>query len=149
MERNYATVTLCISWLTPHNPTHYKWKKIGPNPTRPNTTNNGANSLVVTYFYTQNLSSYRFPKPVRSAAESNLTAWCNRILSNRALIDPFKIFRTFAIVDPTKLNPPKTKKIDPTQPMGQPNPWTTLELMVFANLTQEWTVLWNRRFQLQ
>jgi len=121
----------------PTQPNPLQVKKIGPNPTRPNTTNNGANSLVVTYFYTQNLSSYRFPKPVRSAAESNLTAWCNRILSNRALIDPFKIFRTFAIVDPTKLNPPKTKKIDPTQPMGQPNPWTTLELMVFANLTPE------------
>jgi len=31
-------------------------EKFGPNPTQPNTTNNGAYSLVVTYFYTKNLS---------------------------------------------------------------------------------------------
>jgi len=31
------------------NPTNYKWKKFGPNPTQPNTTNNGDYSLVVTY----------------------------------------------------------------------------------------------------
>jgi len=36
------------------NPTHYKWKTVDP--TQPNTTNNGAYSLVVTYFYTENLS---------------------------------------------------------------------------------------------
>ena len=30
-----------------------------PNPTQPNTANNGAYSLVVTYFYTQNLSVSR------------------------------------------------------------------------------------------
>jgi len=45
----------------------------------------------------------------------------------------FQIFSTFAVVDPTKPNPPKTEKsrpnptqTNPTQPMGQPNPWTTL-----------------------
>jgi len=38
------------------DPTHYKWKKCGHNPTQPNTTNNGAYSIVVTYFYTKNLS---------------------------------------------------------------------------------------------
>jgi len=31
-------------------------EKFGPNPTQPNTTNNRAYSLVVTYFYTKNLS---------------------------------------------------------------------------------------------
>ena len=34
-------------------------EKFGPNPTQPNTANNGAYSLVVTYFYTQNLSVSR------------------------------------------------------------------------------------------
>jgi len=41
------------------NPTHYKWKNLDqtrPNPIQPNTTNNRAYSLVLTYFYTQNLS---------------------------------------------------------------------------------------------
>jgi len=42
-----------------------------------------------------------------------------------------EMFSTFAIVDPIQPNPPKTEKIstqpDPTQPMGQPNPWTTLK----------------------
>jgi len=36
------------------NPTHCKWKNLDP--TQPNTTNSGAYSSVVTYFYTQNLS---------------------------------------------------------------------------------------------
>ena len=40
--------------VTQPNPTHYKWKNLDP--TQPNTTNNGAYSLVVTYFYTKNLS---------------------------------------------------------------------------------------------
>jgi len=39
------------------DPTHYKWKNLDP--TQPNTANNGADSLVVTYFYTQNLSVSR------------------------------------------------------------------------------------------
>ena len=34
-------------------------EKLGPNATQPNTANNGAYSLVVTYFYTQNLSVSR------------------------------------------------------------------------------------------
>jgi len=38
--------------------------------TQPNTTNNGAYSLVVTYFYTQNLS-----KLVRSAVKSNFNCF--------------------------------------------------------------------------
>ena len=53
------------------NPTHYKWKKFGPNPTRLNTTNNGAYSLVVTYFYAQNfiyLLSTR-PNPTDGSTE--------------------------------------------------------------------------------
>ena len=40
-----------ISWLT-----QLQVEKIGPNPTQRNTTNNGAYSLVETYFYTYNLS---------------------------------------------------------------------------------------------
>jgi len=43
-----------ISWLTQPNPLQVE--KFGPNPTQPNTTNNWAYSLVVTYFYTKNLS---------------------------------------------------------------------------------------------
>jgi len=55
--------------VTQPNPTHQltdptqpdplQVEKFGPNPTQPNTTNNGACSLVVTYFYTQNLSVSR------------------------------------------------------------------------------------------
>jgi len=40
----------------PTQPNPLQLEKIGPNPTQPNTTNNGAYTLVVTYFYTQNLS---------------------------------------------------------------------------------------------
>jgi len=44
-----------ISWLTqPTNPIQVE--KFGPNPTHPNAANNGAYSLVVTYFYTRKLS---------------------------------------------------------------------------------------------
>ena len=43
--------------VTQTNPTHYKWKNLDP--TQPNTADNGAYSLVVTYFYTQNLSVSR------------------------------------------------------------------------------------------
>jgi len=43
---------------------------------------------------------------------------------------PYAYFSTFAAVDPTQANPQKNRKIltqtDPTKPMGQPNPWTTL-----------------------
>jgi len=39
----------------PIQPNPLQVKKIEPNPTQPNTTNNGAYSLVVTNFYTQNL----------------------------------------------------------------------------------------------
>jgi len=34
-------------------------EKFGPNPTQPNTANNGAYSFVVTYFYTKNLTVSR------------------------------------------------------------------------------------------
>ena len=55
-----------ISWLTQPTtqPNSLQLKKCGPNPTRPNTTNNGAYSLVVTYFCTQNLSR-PFSQPSR------------------------------------------------------------------------------------
>ena len=39
----------------PIQPNPQQVEKFGPNPTQPNTTNNGAYSLVATYFYTQNL----------------------------------------------------------------------------------------------
>ena len=52
--------------VTESNPTHQltdstqpnppQVEKFGPKPTQPDTTNNRAYSLVVTYFYTQNLS---------------------------------------------------------------------------------------------
>jgi len=52
----------------PTQPDLLQVETFGPNPIQPNTTNNGAYSLVD-----------------RSAVESNLTAWCSQILSNRAL----------------------------------------------------------------
>jgi len=53
------------------------------------------------------------------------------MLSNRALktlTQYFQILSIFATVDSTQPNPPKTEKSrpNPSQPMGQPNPWTTL-----------------------
>ena len=65
-----------ISWLTQPNP--LKAEKFGLNLTQPNTT-----------------SKDRFPVPERSAVKSHVTAWCNQILSNRALSEltqPFQIF---------------------------------------------------------
>jgi len=100
--------------VTRSNPTHpltdqtqpnpLQVKKIGPNPTQPITTDNGAYSLLVTFIH----GTYRFPVPVRSAVKSNLTAWCNQIISNRAvnaLTQSLQIFSTFATVDPTQPNP--------------------------------------------
>jgi len=43
----------------PTQPNPLKVEKFGPNPTQHNTANNGAYSLVVTHFYTQNLSVSR------------------------------------------------------------------------------------------
>ena len=66
-------------------------EKIGLNPTQPNY-----------HFFTP---SDLFPVPVRSAVKSNLTAWYNQILSNRALNAltlSFQICSTFATVDPTQ-----------------------------------------------
>jgi len=40
----------------PTQPNPLQVEKFGPNPTQPNATNNGAYSLVVTRFYTHNLS---------------------------------------------------------------------------------------------
>jgi len=42
----------------PIQPNPLQLEKIGPNPTQPNTTNNRAYSLLVTYFYTPNLSVF-------------------------------------------------------------------------------------------
>ena len=61
-------------WPNPTQPSPLQVKKIGANPTQPNTTNNKACSLVVTYFIHR---ADRFAVPVRSAVKSNLTAWCN------------------------------------------------------------------------
>jgi len=74
------------------------------------------------------------PSPTQPNKTNNLTVWCNQILSNRALnalTKSFQILSTFAIVDRTQSNPPKLKNLDHTrpnitQPMEQPNPWTTL-----------------------
>jgi len=48
--------------------------------------------------------------------------------AQKASMKSFQIFSTFAVVDPTQPNLPKTEKSrpNPTQPMGQPNQWTTL-----------------------
>jgi len=53
--------------------------------------------------------------------------------AQKASTKSFQIFSTFAVVDPIQPNPSKTEKsrpnptqTNPTQPMGQPNPWTTL-----------------------
>ena len=42
--------------IDPTQPNQLQVEKFGPNPTQPNTTNNGANRFVVTYFYTDDLS---------------------------------------------------------------------------------------------
>jgi len=64
-------------------------------------------------------------------------------MSSAAAQKSFQIFSTFAVVDPTQ--PTKNWKIStqpnptqtiPTQPMGQPNPWTTLILLLLKNLEQ-------------
>jgi len=84
----------------------------------------------VTCFCTQNLS-VSGSLPVRSAVKSNLTAWCNQMLSDRTLNAStwsFQIFSTFAIVDPTQPNPTHQNwKIS-----TQPNPWTTLEVRIYS-----------------
>ena len=59
-------LSLGLFCVTRSNPTHQltdptkpnplQVEKFGPNPTQPNIANNGAYSLVVTYFYTQNVS---------------------------------------------------------------------------------------------
>ena len=59
------------------------------------------------------------PNPPQPTTTNNSTAWCNQILSNRALnplTQSFQFFSTFAIVDPTHQ---KLKNLDPTLP----NPW--------------------------
>jgi len=133
--------------VTRSNPTHQltdptqpttSGKIWTPHPTQTNTTNNGAYSLVATFIH----RTYRFPVPVRSAIKSNLTAWCNQIVSNRALNGlalSFQIFSTFAVVDPTQPKPPKTEKSrpNPTQPIGQPNPWTTLRRLL-SRVSDAW-----------
>jgi len=58
------------------NPTHYKWKNLDQTPPKPILTVIGYHFITL---------SDRFPVAVRSAIKSNLTAWCNQILSNRVL----------------------------------------------------------------
>ena len=78
---------------TRSNPTHQltdpiQVENIGPDPTQPDTTNKGDYSLVVTYFYTQNLSR-TFSQPSINLfmffTDHYLTTSCNQMLSNRAL----------------------------------------------------------------
>jgi len=54
-------------------------------------------------------------------------------MSSAATQKASKFFSTFAAVDPTQ---PKTEKSrpNPTQPMGQPNPWTTLYQTIIPSL---------------
>jgi len=62
----------------PTQPNLLQLEKFGPDPTQPNTTNNGAYSLTVKYFIHFNTLSDRFLVPVRSAVISNLTASYNQ-----------------------------------------------------------------------
>jgi len=89
------------------NLTHYKGKNLDPtrHPTQPNTTNNRAYSLAVTYFYTQNLSVFGTCQTGRKIKFKCLVK-ASRALN--ALTQSFQIFSIFAVVDP-----------------AQPNPWTT------------------------
>ena len=73
-------------------------EKFGPNATQHNTTNKGHYSLVVTYFYARNLSL------TFSQLSINLFTF---------FAEHYTYFSTFATVDPT-------------QPTGQPDQWTTL-----------------------
>ena len=67
-------------FVTQYNPLQVE--TFGPNPTQPNTTNND-----------------RFPVPVGSAAKkSSLTAWCNQILSNRALNELTQFFQILVLL---------------------------------------------------
>jgi len=107
---------------TKHNPQQVE--KFGHNPTRTNTTNNGAYSLAVKYIYTLNL----FELLVNQAS----TYSCSLLVLTHILV---------LLLQWTQPNPThkKSKKIltqtDPTKPMGQPNPWTTLVSLL---LTLAW-----------
>jgi len=68
------------------DPTQHKWKNLEltwPNPTRLQSASLWSNChwLTLSLF----TPSDRFAAPVRSAVKWNLTAWCNQVLSNRAL----------------------------------------------------------------
>jgi len=69
---------LSADWPNPIQPTTTGKIWTRPDPTRPNTTNNGAYSLTVKYFIHFNTPSDRFLVPVRSAVISNLTASYNQ-----------------------------------------------------------------------
>jgi len=66
-----------------------------------------------------------------------MTAWCNQILSNRALLSMlcFQIFSTFAMVDPTQPNAPKTEKSRPNQTHGSTRPTDNSGIGVSALLS--------------
>jgi len=66
-----------------------------------------------------------------------MTAWCNQILSNRALLSMlcFQIFSTFAMVDPTQPNAPKTEKSRPNPTHGSTRPTDNSGIGVSALLS--------------
>jgi len=72
------------------------------------------------------LRNDRFSVPVRSAVNSNLTAWCDQILSNRDLSQSFQNFSTFTIVDPVHLYPRKIEKSLPNPTQPNPRGWVGL-----------------------
>jgi len=125
--------------VTRSNPTHQltdptqpnppQLEKFGPNPSQPDTINNGAYSLVVAYFIHRTY--------LELVVDQASTYSCSLliIIHNKTSVimslnnKLFKeMFSNFAIVDSTQ--PTKNWKIstqpDPTQPVGQPNPWTTV-----------------------
>ena len=104
----YVTQSNLTHQLTdPIQPSPLQVEKTGLNPTQPSTTNNGAYSLVVTYFYTQNLS--------RTFSQSSINLFVffkTRVLKNSVIMSLKKklfeeMFSTFATVHPTQ--PTKTE----------------------------------------
>ena len=108
------------SWLTqPDSTQRCKWENLDPtrpNPSQPITTNNGAYSLVVTYFYAQNLS-----RTLRNQASTYSCSYSCVIMSlrNKLFREMFKMSSAAAQQASTKAPSHKLScwaQPDPTQP---------------------------------
>jgi len=112
-RRNDLELSMGPFCVTRSNPTHQLTDQ--PNPTQPNPT----------HYKWKNLDP----------TQPNTTAWCNQILSNRALNSLTYSFPIVSILaDPTQ--PTKNCKIsaqpNPTHGSTEPNPWTTLNDLLFV-----------------